>query len=64
MTMPHIIVQMLEGRTSEQKKALIEGLTRVVTETCKTAPEAVSVAIFETPRQNWGKAGVPMSERK
>lgn len=62
--MPHIIVQMLEGRTTEQKKALIAGITTVVAETCKTAPDSVSVAIFEVPRQNWGKAGIPMSERK
>lgn len=62
--MPHVIVQMLQGRTAEQKKALIEGITKVVTESCKTTPDAVSVAIFETPRENWGKAGVPMSERK
>jgi 4-oxalocrotonate tautomerase len=62
--MPHVIVQMLEGRTNEQKKALIEGITKVVIESCKTPPEAVSVAIFEVPRTNWGKAGVPMSERR
>jgi 4-oxalocrotonate tautomerase len=62
--MPHVIVQMLEGRTTEQKKALIEGITKAVTESCNTTAEAVSVAIFETPRQNWGKAGIPMSERK
>ncbi len=62
--MPHVIVQMLEGRTTEQKKALIEGVTKAVCESCKVAPDAVSVAIFETPRQNWGQAGVPMSERK
>ena len=62
--MPHVIVQMLEGRTTEQKKALIEGITKVVSESCKAAPDAVSVAIFEVPRQNWGKAGIPMSERK
>lgn len=61
--MPHVIVQMLEGRTADQKKELIEGITKVVSEACKTAVDNVSVAIFEVPRTNWGKAGVPMSER-
>ncbi len=62
--MPHVVVQMLEGRTKEQKKQLIEGITNAVCEACKVGPEAVSVAIYETPRDNWGKAGVQMSERK
>jgi len=62
--MPHVIVQMLEGRTKEQKKALIEGITKVVVESCRTTPEAVSVAIFEVTADSWGKAGVPLSERK
>lgn len=62
--MPHIIVQMLEGRTPEQKKALIAGVTKVVCETCATKPEAVSIAIFETTPHDWGKAGAPLSERR
>lgn len=62
--MPHVIVQMLEGRTNEQKKSLIEGITRAVVDSCKTQPEHVSVAIFEVPRTNWGNAGTPLSERK
>jgi 4-oxalocrotonate tautomerase len=55
---------MLEGRTREQKKQLIEGLTKAVCESCKVPVDAVSIAIHEVPRENWGKAGVPMSERK
>ncbi|MDP2873246.1 MAG: tautomerase family protein [Bacillota bacterium] len=62
--MPHVVVQMLEGRSKEQKKLLIEGITKAVCDSCKVGADAVSVAIFETPRDNWGKAGVPMSERK
>jgi len=55
---------MLEGRTPEQKKALIAGVTKVVCETCATKPEAVSIAIFETTPHDWGKAGAPLSERR
>lgn len=61
--MPHVTVQMLAGRTSQQKKDLIEEVTKAVCDSCRVPTEAVSVVIQELPRENWGRAGLPMSER-
>ncbi|WP_173918532.1 2-hydroxymuconate tautomerase [Halobacillus sp. Marseille-Q1614] len=55
--MPIITVQMLEGRTDEQKKALVERVTNAVTETTCARREAVTVVIEEMKKQNYGVAG-------
>lgn len=62
--MPIITVEMLEGRTVEQKKAMVEGITKVVCETCKCAEEAVTIVIHDMPKTNIAKAGKLMSELK
>lgn len=55
--MPYITVKMLEGRTDEQKKALIEKVTDAVTETTGAAPEKVTVFIEEMSKNDYGVAG-------
>ncbi|WP_082232623.1 2-hydroxymuconate tautomerase [Halobacillus massiliensis] len=55
--MPIITVQLLEGRTDEQKKALVERVTDAVTETTGARQEAVTVVIEEMKKQNYGVAG-------
>ncbi len=45
--MPIVTVQLLEGRTDEQKKALVESVTNSVTETTGARKEAVTVVIEE-----------------
>lgn len=45
--MPIITVQMLEGRTDEQKKALVEKVTDAVIETTGAEAEKVSIIIEE-----------------
>lgn len=55
--MPYVTVKMLEGRTDEQKKALIEKVTDAVTETTGAAPEKVAVFIEEMSKNDYGVAG-------
>ncbi len=55
--MPSITVKMLEGRTDEQKKALIEKVTVAVSETSGAPVERISVFIDEVPLTNYGHAG-------
>lgn len=61
--MPVITVNMLEGRTLEQKRRLVEAITAAMVEICEAKPEGISVVIQEIPRENWGQAGVLVSER-
>ncbi len=43
--MPEVIVELAEGRTLEQKRALVRGITQVVVETCNTTADQVTVII-------------------
>ncbi len=60
--MPVITVQMLQGRTVEQKRALAKELTDAMVRTIGTKPEAINVVIQELPRENWATAGKLMSD--
>ena len=62
--MPLIRVEMLEGRTPEQKTALVKALTQAVVETLGSKPDVVDVMLFDIPRQNWATGGVQWSEKK
>jgi 4-oxalocrotonate tautomerase len=55
--MPYVTVKMLEGRTDEQKKALVEKVSAVVSETTGAPIENVVVFIDEMSKNNYGLAG-------
>jgi 4-oxalocrotonate tautomerase len=61
--MPTIRVELLEGRTPEQKTALVKALTKAVVESLGSKPDSVDVVLFDIPRQNWATGGVQWSER-
>ena len=62
--MPTYHVEMMEGRTIEQKKKLVAELTRVSVEVLGGSPESVDVIITDIQRQNWATGGVLWSEKK
>ena len=55
--MPIIQIELLEGRTIDQKRALVERVTQAVCETVNAPAEAVSVIIREMKREDYAKAG-------
>ncbi len=59
--MPVVIVEMWEGRTVDQKRQLVEGITSVFSDT-GTPPEAVQVILKDNPKHNWAIAGKLASE--
>lgn len=59
--MPIVTVQMLEGRTDEQKRALVEKVTDAVVETTGAGVEKVSVIIEEMKKEHYAVAGKRMS---
>ncbi|MBI1351495.1 MAG: 4-oxalocrotonate tautomerase [Actinomycetales bacterium] len=59
--MPFIQITMMEGRTVEQKHALIKGLTDATAEALGGDPERIRVAIYEVSTDDWGIGGVPVS---
>ena len=61
--MPEIYVHMVEGRTIEQKRALVQDLTTATVKHLGVEPASVMVEIVETPRHNKAKGGILFSDR-
>lgn len=53
MTMPHISVKMVAGRTEEQKKALAKALEKTITETLGCENMWVSISIDDYSTVEW-----------
>ena len=56
--MPFAQIYMLEGRTEEQKRAVIEKVTQALVEAVDAPVNTVRVLIQEVPKTTWGIAGV------
>jgi 4-oxalocrotonate tautomerase len=61
--MPLVTVDMFEGRTIEQKKQLVEGITEVLTSRLGVPAQAVAIIIRDVPKHNWASAGKLYSEQ-
>ena len=59
--MPVVTVEMWEGRTIEQKKQLVEGITASFAK-IGTRTEAVHIIIKDIPKHNWATGGKLASE--
>ena len=60
--MPFVQIDMVEGRSLEQKRAMVKKITEAIVETAKCPPEAVSITIRELPKANFAKAGKLLSD--
>ncbi len=56
--MPVVTIQLWEGRTLEQKRALVRAITAAMVEHADVKPDGLHVILQEVPRENWGRAGV------
>ena len=61
--MPEIYVHAVEGRTLDQKRALIQDITTAVAKNFNVPPETVMIQIIESAQHNKAKGGVLFSER-
>ena len=61
--MPTIRVDMFEGRTAEQKRALVSAITEACVRTIGAAPDSVDILLFDIAKQNWARGGVLWSDR-
>nr|WP_280518573.1 2-hydroxymuconate tautomerase [Lederbergia wuyishanensis] len=60
--MPFVTVKMLEGRSEEQKKALVEKVTAAVVETTGASTEKVVVFIEEMSKNHYAVGGKRLSD--
>lgn len=55
--MPFAQIYMIEGRSEDQKRAVIEKVTAALVEAVGAPKETVRVWIHDVPKENWGIAG-------
>ncbi|WP_053218055.1 2-hydroxymuconate tautomerase [Virgibacillus senegalensis] len=60
--MPYVTVKMLEGRSDEQKKALVEKVTDAVVDTTGASKDKVVVFIEEMSKSDYAVAGKRLSD--
>ncbi len=61
--MPTIRIDMLEGRTTEQKRALVAAITEACVKTVNATPESVDILLFDIAKNNWASGGQLWSDR-
>lgn len=61
--MPTLRVEMFEGRTPEQKRALVKELTDACVRALGGSADAVDVVIYDVKRSDWATGGVLWSDK-
>jgi len=59
---PIVKIEMLEGRTKQQKAELVQAVTQALVQIAKTKPESVTVVFSEYPKENWAQGGKLLSD--
>lgn len=62
--MPTIRVELFEGRSTEQKRALAAALTEATVRTLGGSADGVDVLFFDIARQDWATGGKLWSDRE
>lgn len=62
--MPTIRVDLFEGRTPEQKKALVKAITQACVDTIGSKPESVDILLFDIKPSDWATGGELWSEKQ
>lgn len=62
--MPFIEVTLVEGRSPEQLRALIAGLTKAAVEAVEAPVDSVRVVVREVPPTHWAAGDVTIAERR
>ena len=60
--MPIAQVYLMEGRSEDQRRAVIEKVTDALCEALAAPREAVRVLIVDVPRDSWGIGGRPAKD--
>lgn len=62
--MPYVRVELLAGRTAEQKSAIARDITDSLVSHAGAKPESIFVVFEDVARENWATAGCLVSEDK
>ena len=56
--MPTVQIELLQGRTIDQKRKLVEKVTEAISESLTCPRDAVTIIIREMAHENFAKGGV------
>ena len=62
--MPHVQITWVEGRTPEQKRKIVERVSKVLVEDGRAKLENIHVAFHDVPATNYAEAGVLVADQK
>ena len=62
--MPYVRIEITEGATRDQKRALVSDVTRSLVDKLGKKPEHIHIVIDEVAEVNWGFAGMLTDEWK
>jgi 4-oxalocrotonate tautomerase len=62
--MPVVRIEMYDGRSIDQKRELVKGVTEVVARVTGNSPQGVHVIIEEVKRENWSIGGLLWPDRQ
>lgn len=62
--MPLVEITIFEGRTHEQKQAMVKRVTEVLVDTLGTKQDCVTILIHDISKENWGTAGYLRSDKE
>ncbi|MGH7708257.1 MAG: tautomerase family protein, partial [Vulcanimicrobiaceae bacterium] len=62
VAMAIVTIEMLEGRSIEQKRRLVEAITKAMVEIANARASTLHIVIRDVPKTNWGIDGVLASQ--
>lgn len=58
--MPIALIKIIEGRSAEKKRRLIESVSRAMADSLEMPIDGVRVLLDEYPADRWGRGGQPV----
>ena len=62
--MPRVIIQLVEGRSLEKKRALVKNVTDTIADTLGITPERISIVLHEMKEDQLAHGGVLWCDRE
>lgn len=61
--MPYVKIELISGRSKEQKAKLAKDVTDALQRHCNAKPESTFVVIQDVEKENWASGGVLLSDK-
>jgi 4-oxalocrotonate tautomerase len=62
--MPMVRIELMEGRTEDQLRAMVARVTEAIIETVDAKPASVQIVIAEVTAPRWAVAGTTVADQR